>query len=151
MLPFPVRLTRCCPKHAPLHQPQCPFIQRSTLMSHSYAPTLTELRLYGSSPFSRLDPFLPSTPVSCSIQEQDLSRLHTVNLFLSSTLVCPLTQTRLDCECTLLLIVPDPGAESTGMGGGAHGVSLPYIRSILYTLMDTLEDRINCGRLSEEF
>jgi hypothetical protein len=25
--PFYVRLTRCCPKHAPLHHPQCPFIQ----------------------------------------------------------------------------------------------------------------------------
>jgi hypothetical protein len=25
--PFPFRLTWCCTKHAPFHQPQCPFIQ----------------------------------------------------------------------------------------------------------------------------
>jgi hypothetical protein len=24
---FPLGLTWCCTKHAPLHQPQCPFIQ----------------------------------------------------------------------------------------------------------------------------
>jgi hypothetical protein len=39
MFLFPLRLTWCCAKHAPLHHPQCPFIQMTdtdVTLLHNY-------------------------------------------------------------------------------------------------------------------